>query len=130
MNELSYLSVVIGGLAFFILGAIWYSFLFQKPWAADMGIDLSGPDIPAKPPAGPLAGSLVVALLVAYVVEFFVRDGDLGYGLCRGSLIGLAMAAIVAQNGFFDPRPNRLTWINAAFPLVGGVLVGAIASAL
>jgi hypothetical protein len=128
MDNFSYVAVVVGGLAFFILGALWYSFLFQKPWIADMGIDMSGG--PAKPPVGPLAGSLVVALIVAYVVEFWVRDGDLGFGLCRGALVGLAMAAVVAQNGFFDPRPNRLTWINAGFPLVGGVLVGAIAAAL
>ena len=130
MDTFSYLAVVIGGLAFFVLGAIWYSFLFQKPWAADMGIDLSGPDVPAKPPAGPLAGSLVVALAVAYIVEFFVRDGDLGFGLCRGALVGIAMGAVVAQNGFFDPRTNRLTWINAGFPLVGGIIVGAIAGLL
>lgn len=128
MDNFSYLAVLIGGLAFFILGALWYSFLFQKPWIADMGIDMSGGT--AKPPVVPLLGTLVVALVVAYVVEFWVRDGDLGFGLCRGALVGLAMAGVVAQNGFFDPRPNRLTWINAGFPLVGGVLVGAIAAAL
>jgi len=128
MDNFSYLAVVVGGLAFFILGALWYSFLFQKPWAADMGIDL--PDAPAKPPAGPLVGALVVGLIVAYIVEFFVRDNDLGFGLCRGALVGIAMAAVIVQNGLFDPRPRRLTWINAGFPLVGGVLVGAIAAAL
>lgn len=126
MDNFSYLAVLIGGIAFFGLGALWYSVLFQKPWAADMGIDMSGG--PAKPPAGPLAGTFVVSLIVAYVVEFWVRDGDLGFGLCRGALVGIAMAAVVAQNGFFDPRPNRLTWINAGFPLVGGVIVGAIAA--
>ena len=128
MENFSYLAVLIGGIAFFALGAIWYSFLFQKPWAADMGIDMS--DAPAKPPVGPLAGTFVVSLIVAYVVEFWVRDGDLGFGLCRGALVGIAMAAVVAQNGFFDPRPNRLTWINAGFPLVGGVIVGAVAALL
>jgi hypothetical protein len=128
MDNFSYLAVLIGGLAFFILGALWYSFLFQKPWIADMGIDMS--DGPAKPPVVPLLGTLVVAIIVAYVVEFWVRDGDLGFGLCRGALVGIAMGAVVAQNGFFDPRPNRLTWINAGFPLVGGVIVGAIAAAL
>jgi tetrahydromethanopterin S-methyltransferase subunit F len=128
MDNFSYLAVLIGGIAFFALGFIWYSFLFQKPWAADMGIDMSAG--PAKPPVGPLAGTFVVSLIVAYVVEFIVRDNNLGFGLCRGALVGIAMAAVVAQNGFFDPRPNRLTWINAGFPLVGGVIVGAIAAAI
>ncbi|HUP98926.1 MAG TPA: DUF1761 domain-containing protein [Aeromicrobium sp.] len=128
MENFSYLAVLLGGIAFFVLGALWYSFLFRKPWAADMGLDV--PERPAQPPAGPLAGTFVVSLIVAYVIEFWVRDHGLGFGLCRGTLVGLAMAAVVAQNGFFDPRPNRLTWINAGFPLVGGVLVGAIAAAL
>lgn len=128
MDNFSYLAVLIGSVAFFGLGAIWYSVLFQKPWAADMGIDMSGG--PAKPPLVPMIGTFVVSLIVAYVIEFWVRDHDIGYGLCRGALVGLAMAAVVAQNGFFDTRPSRLTWINAGFPLVGGVLVGAIAGAL
>jgi hypothetical protein len=127
VQNISYVAVLLGGIAFFALGATWYSFLFQKPWAADMGIDIS--ERPAKPPVAPLAGTFVVSLIVAYVIEFWVRDQSLGYGICRGTLVGLAMAAVVAQNGFFDPRPNRLTWINAGFPLVGGVVVGAIAAA-
>lgn len=128
MENFSYLAVLIGGVAFFGLGAIWYSVLFQKPWAADMGIDLEA--APSRPPMNPLLGALIVGVIIAYVIEFIVRDNDMGFGLCRGALVGLAMAAVVAQNGFFDPRPSRLTWINAAFPLVGGVLVGAIAAAL
>lgn len=127
MNELSYLAVLVGGIAFFGLGALWYSVLFQKPWAAGMGIDLAAP---GKPSPVPLLGAFVVGLVVAYVVEFFVRGNDLGFGLCRGALVGIAMAAVIAQNGLFDTRPQRVTWINAGFPLVGAVLVGAIASAL
>lgn len=128
METFSYLAVLVGGLAFFFLGALWYSVLFRKPWTADMWVDTSSG--PAKPPAGPLAASLVIGLLVAYVIEFVVRENDLGFGLCRGALVGIAMAAIVVQNGLFDPRPQRLTWINAGYPLVGGVLVGAIAALL
>ena len=78
----------------------------------------------------PMIGAFVVGLLVAYIIEFFVRDGDLGYGLCRGALVGVAMAAIIVQNGLFDTRPRSVAWINAGYPLFGAVLVGAIASAL
>jgi hypothetical protein len=127
MDTISYLAVLVGGIAFFGLGALWYSVLFQKPWAAGMGIDLTAP---AKPSPVPLLGAFVVGLVVAYVVEFFVRDHGLGFGLCRGTLIGLVMAAVIVQNGLFDSRPRSVMWINAAFPLVGAVLVGAIAAAL
>ena len=72
----------------------------------------------------------VVGLVVAYIVEFIVRDNDLVFGLCRGALIGIARAAVIVQNGLFDSRPRIVTWINAGFPLVGGILVGAIAASL
>lgn len=127
MDNFSYLAVLIGGIAFFGLGALWYSVLFQKPWAAGMGIDLTAP---AKPSPVPLIGAFVVGLIVAYVVEFFVRGENIGFGLCRGALVGIVMSAVIVQNGLFDSRPQRVTWINAGFPLVGGLLVGAIASAL
>jgi hypothetical protein len=93
-----------------------------------MDIDISA--APSKPPAVPLLGALAVGLVVAYIVEFWVRDEGMGFGLCRGALVGVAMAAVIVQNGLFDPRPRVVTWINAGFPLVGGVLVGAIAAAL
>lgn len=128
MSDFSYAAVLVGGLAFFFLGALWYSFLFQKPWASDMGFEHV--DNPGKPPAVPMIGALLVGLIVAYVIEFFVRANGIGFGLCRGALVGIVMAAVLIQNGLFDSRPRRLMWINAGFPLVGGVLVGAIAALL
>jgi hypothetical protein len=128
MDNFSYLAVLVGGIAFFGLGALWYSVVFQKPWAAGMGIDITA--APSRPSTTPLVGAFLVGLVVAYIVEFFVRDQDLGFGLCRGALVGIAMAAVIVQNGLFDPRPRIVTLINAGFPLVGGLIVGAIASAI
>lgn len=128
MDNFSYVAVLVGGVAFFVLGAVWYSALFSKPWREDMGIDPSG--APAKPPVGPLAGTFVIALILAYVIEFIVRDAGVGYGLCRGTLVGIAIAAIIGQNALFDTRPKRLAVINAAYPLVGAAMIGAIAGAL
>ena len=128
MDNFSYLAVLIGAVAFFILGALWYSVLFRKPWMDDMGLDPA--ERPEKPPVGPLAGTFIAALVLAYVVEFIVRDAGVGYGLCRGALVGVAIAAILGQNALFDTRPKRLAYINAAYPLVGAVLIGAIAGAV
>ena len=128
MDNFSYLAVLIGAVAFYFLGAAWYSFLFRKPWLADMGID---PNIDRQAPmASMLLVSGVAALVVAWVVEFIVRDQGVGYGLCRGALIGAVMAAAIGQCAFYDTRPRRLGLINGAYPLVGAVLVGAIAGAL
>ena len=126
MDNFSYLAVVVGGLAFFFLGAIWYSFLFQKPWTADMGIDMSGGT--GKPPPSAV-GTLVVAFIVAYIVEFLFAtatsvwpvpgctDGHRD-GSGRGTERVLRSAAESA-----DVDQRRI-------PAVGGVIVGAIAAVL
>ena len=128
MDNFSYLAVLVGAIAFYFLGAAWYSFLFRKPWLADMGID---PNVDRQAPmASMLLASGLAAVVVAWVVEFIVRDQGVGYGLCRGAMVGAAMAAAIGQCAFYDTRPRRLGLINGAYPLVGAVLVGAIAGAL
>ncbi|MFL6089199.1 MAG: DUF1761 domain-containing protein [Aeromicrobium sp.] len=128
MDNFSYLAVLVGAIAFYFLGALWYSLLFRKPWLADMGID---PNIDRQAPMGSmLVASGLGALVVAGVIEFIVRDAGVGYGLCRGAMVGAAMAAAIGQCAFYDTRPKRLGLINGAYPLVGAILVGAIAGAL
>lgn len=128
MDNFSWLAVLIGAIAFYFLGALWYSLLFRKPWLADMGID---PDVERQAPMGSmLVASGLSALVVATVIEFIVRDGGVGFGVCRGSIVGVAMAAAIGQCAFYDTRPKRLGLINGAYPLVGAIIVGAIAGAL
>ena len=128
MDNFSWLAFIIGAISFYFLGALWYSFLFRKPWLADMGID---PNVDRQAPmAGMLVASGIAALVVAFVIEFIVRDAGIGYGLCRGSLVGGAMAAAIGQCAFYDTRPRRLGVINGAYPLIGAIIVGAISAAL
>jgi hypothetical protein len=128
MDNFSYLAVVIGAIAFYFLGAAWYTFLFRKPWLADMGID---PNVDRQAPmASMLLASGLAALVVAWAIEFIVRDQGVGYGLCRGAIVGAAMAAAIGQCAYYDTRPRRLGLINGAYPLIGAVIVGAIAGAL
>jgi hypothetical protein len=128
MTDFSWLAVLISAIAFYFLGAAWYSFLFRKPWLADMGID---PNVYRQAPmASMLVASGLASLVVAWVIEFIVRDQGVGYGLCRGAMVGAAMAAAIGQCAFYDTRPRRLGLINGAYPLIGAVIVGAIAGAL
>ena len=75
-----------------------------------------------------IATNGVSAFVVAWVIEFIVRDQGVGYGMCRGAMVGLAMAAAIGQCAYYDTRPRRLGLINGAYPLIGAVIVGAIAS--
>ena len=128
MDNFSWLAVIIGAMAFYFLGAAWYTFLFRRPWLADMGID---PKVQRQAPmASMLLASGAAALVVAAVIEYLVRNSGLDIGLRVGASVGAAMAAIVAQNAYYDVRPKRLALINGGYPFIGAILVGAIAGLL
>jgi len=128
MDDFSWISLILGALAFFVLGAVWYTFLFRKPWMADMGIDSSQP--PQSPGPQLLAGSFVASLVLAAAVEYLVGSGDVKNGVCTGISVGAALAAVMGQNALYDTRPTRLWVINAGYAFVGAVIVGIIAGAI
>jgi hypothetical protein len=128
MDDFSWIALIVGALAFFFLGAIWYTFLFRRPWMADMDIDPNTP--PQSPGPQLLVGSFVAALVLAGVIEWLVGSGDSKDGLCTGVAVGLALAAVMGQNALYDTRPTRLWLINAGYAFVGAVIVGVIAGAI
>jgi hypothetical protein len=127
MNDFSWIALIVGAMAFYFLGAAWYTLLFRRPWMADMGID---PQTPVQAP-GPklLIGSFVVALVLAGVIERIVGTGDVAHGFRVGLGIGAVLAAVMGQNALYDTRPARLWAINAGYALVGSAIVGIIAGA-
>jgi hypothetical protein len=128
MDDFSWIALIVGALAFYFLGAAWYTFMFRRPWMADMDID---PNQPVQSP-GPklLVGSFVVALVLAGVIEWLVDGGHTAYGLRVGIAVGAALAAVMGQNALYDTRPARLWAINAGYVFVGSVIVGLIAGAI
>ncbi|TXL61807.1 DUF1761 domain-containing protein [Aeromicrobium terrae] len=128
MDDFSWLAVIIAAMAFFFIGAIWYTFLFRKPWMADMGIQAEGP--PQSPGPQLLIGSFVVALVLSGVIEALVDDGGTSCGFWTGVGVGAAIAAVMGQNALYDSRPLRLWIINAGYAFVGSVVVGLIAGAI
>jgi hypothetical protein len=131
MNDFSWIAFIIGAVAFFFLGAAWYTFMFRRPWMTDMGID------PSQPPQSPgpklLVGSFVVSLVLSGVLERIIgggANGDAMHGLRVGIGVGAAIAAVMGQNALYDTRPLRLWLINGGYALVGSALVGVIVGAI
>lgn len=126
MADLSFLGVGVAALAFFVLGAAWYTVLFGRAWRAEMGIsEQEAAD--ASPDPRMFAVSIVVALVLAGVLGWLIDDQGAGYGLRLGLITGAGIGAgVIAQNAVYESRSIRYVVINGGYVTLGLGLVGLI----
>jgi hypothetical protein len=129
---LNYIAIVIAAVAGFGVGAVWYSFLFQKPWMAAMGMDpekMHG----AGPDATPFIVAAVGQLVMAFVFSAFLHSlgaATLGGGLLVGffAWLGFVITSMAVNNGF-GGRNFTVTAIDGGHwltvLLVMGLIIGA-----
>lgn len=124
MNELSILGVILASLAFFLIGALWYTVLFGKLWRADMGI---ADEEVGSPQPLMFVGSLLCGLVIAVTLGLLIGDRGTACGLKVGAGTGFGIgAAILAQNAIYESRSVRFWAINAGYVVVGLAAMGAI----
>jgi hypothetical protein len=131
-DYLNWPAIIVAALAYFGLGALWYSkLLFSKRWIADLKIDVNHPD--AKKGIGLMFGGSFVmmaiqCLAIAILAERIGIRGD-GWmsGLKLGALLGCCFsAASVGVNYFYEKKPLTLFLINAGYAVAGCIIAGII----
>ena len=117
--------------AYFILGALWYSKpLFGGTWARLVNLDMNNPDLKKG-----MGGMMVSTFLLMFIVSFglevlIVKIGfaqEFMFGVKLGLLTGLAFATTaVSINYVYERRPSSLYLINNGYHVIGHVLVATI----
>lgn len=102
---LNYLAIVIAAVAGFGIGAVWYTFLFQKQWMAAMGIDEAAIRAGGGPGATPFVVAAAGHLVMAFVLSAFLHSlgaATLGGGLAVGffAWLGFVITSMAVNNGF------------------------------
>ena len=135
LGELNWLAVLAGTLAYFFLGALWYSPIFLgKPWMRATGMQEPAEGEGPGPAIylAPLVSCLVSAIATGMLAEATGTD-SVGEGLVLGLVVGIgyAVALSVVAATFEVNKPAPWTWasINASYHLAGLVLVGVILGA-
>lgn len=133
MGDVNLLAVVLGTVAFFMVGAIWYGPLFGKSWRELTGITDEMVKAGPQPGQNPTWLIMLLAFLFEMVVVLM-----LGHNIARtdpaphvimmmavgfGALI---MAPAVGINYLFQMRPGKLFVIDAAHFIVGMVAAGGV----
>ena len=128
MGPVNWLAVVVGTLAFFVVGAVWYTVLFGKAWQKAVGLDdeqlKSGASMPLIF-ATCFALELVVVLMLGHLFAR-IQPGDHAK-MMMATGFGLAvMSPAIGITYLYMRKPLRLWLIDAGHFVVGTAAVGLV----
>jgi nitrate reductase gamma subunit len=130
LEGINWLAVLVGGLGYFALGAIWYSFLFSKQWIKATGVDVNDPKM-KEGVAATFGGSAVLMILTALGIAILANRLELTAcwmsGLKLGSVTGLLLGATAISISYlYEKRPLALYLINGGYTLLGNIVAAII----
>ncbi|MGD0522333.1 MAG: DUF1761 domain-containing protein [Terracidiphilus sp.] len=127
LHLFNFWAILVAALIQWVLGALWYSLLFAKPWMALVG-HKSG----AKPKGAVVAmissfiGGLILSFVLAHVV-LWAGAWTWHRGAVVGAIcwLGFIAAPLFAQH-LYEKRPLKLFAINAGYWLVALAISGVV----
>lgn len=127
LANINYLAVLVSAVAFFMLGALWFSVLFKDAWT-----DLAYPSGMKERSKEGIATNMVLTFLTNLIASFamacfvaMTHSTSIQSGLVLG-IIGAAFAAIAVAGVFiWENKPLKLFLIDAGYP-VFGILLSAL----
>jgi hypothetical protein len=130
MAEVNYLAVGLAALSAFMLGGLWYSVLFGKPWMALTG--QSEERLKSGNPALVFGGAFLLNLIAAWVFALFLGPNPgLHFGAAAGLATGLCwVTTALGVTYLFERRPLGLWLINGGYQTLQFTLFGAILGAM
>jgi accessory gene regulator protein AgrB len=127
LHQFNFWAVLVAALIQWILGALWYSLLFAKPWMA-----LTGHTKGERPKGAVVAmvtsflEGLVLAFVLAHVVVWS-NTATYGRGAFIGALCWLGfIAAPLLSETMYEKRPFKLFAINSGYWLLALVISGVV----
>ena len=131
-SDINWLAVLVGGLAYFFLGAIWYSALFKNTWIKASGINPNDPEM-KKGVAQTMVASLVLMIVASIGLAILItRIGivDWTTGLKVGLVAGVCFSATsICISYLYEKKPMALHLVNSLYNIGGCVIAGIIIAA-
>ncbi len=132
LTHLNWISVLISFIIYFVLGALWFTLFFPKPYKASLG--RTGEILPNKPIfiIGPALCTLVITLATAvliYALDIHSYSDAIVFSLIIGFGYLVANTVNIAINPNI-PRPVLYGLISGAYHLTGIMIVSLILTAM
>jgi surface polysaccharide O-acyltransferase-like enzyme len=128
--KINYAAIVVSAVAYWLLGALWYGFLFNKAW---MALEQQPVQATSLHPVLPYIITFVLNLLIAFILAQICgwRNANTA---ARGAALGILLwigfvGPVTFTTYMYEMRSMQLYAINEFFALVGFCLMGAILGA-
>ncbi len=126
---LNWFGVLVATVAYYLLGALWFTPLLGRAWDAAVGFQRPrGYRFPALYYVMPLLSSAVASLATA-VLRTVLGVESVGEAVALGAVVGLGYAVTVSFNNAVNPstpRPLLYGAVTGGYHLVGLILVAVI----
>ena len=128
-SELNWLHILVAALAYFMLGALWYSPLFGKQWVAYQKININDPDA-KKGAAGIMLLSFLLMFLTTIGLAILINRLDL-YEAISGIKLGLFTgiffsASAISVSYLYIKKPLGLHLIDGLYHVLGQMIAALI----
>lgn len=115
--ELNWIAIIVGAIAAFMLGWLWYSpAVFGKKWAEGSKVEMGSA---SAMPVFAMASQLVAVFLLALVVGITATTD----ALITAILAILAAGAFVVSNGAFIKKSNYALMVDGGYIVISGVVM-------
>lgn len=124
----NWVAVIGATLAYFILGAVWFTPLFGKLYDKGTGVARSSKQKwPAIYYYGPFLSSLIVTICLALLINALDVQSIVD-GIILGIIVGLALGSISVSNAIAPnmPRPLLYGFVVGSYHLAGSGIVAVI----
>ncbi len=102
--NINYVAILLAVVANFVLGYLWYSVLFGKAWAKEMGFDAN---FKAKP--GEMARGMIFMVIGNFLMAYTLAHNNAAWSYVPG-IKEMPLAASIANAAFF-------TWLGFYLPV-------------
>ncbi|MBS1492402.1 MAG: DUF1761 domain-containing protein [Bacteroidetes bacterium] len=124
LDHINILAVIVSGVAYWLLGAVWFSLIFGKTWGSELekhGVKVSMPEKGGM--AAKFIGTFVMETLVAFGCAFLVwymKIVTVTQAIKLGLVVGIIFAALPMMIAYsWESRPMKLVLIDIGYPVIG-----------
>lgn len=133
LSQINFMAVIISAIIFFVIGSIWFSFIFRDMWVRE----LAHHNVIIKEPSAhtimmnmilTFVQNIIVSFAIAYLVVM-TNSTTMISGLYLGLIAGCGFSAAAIGGVFiWEGRSLRLFFIDAGYQVLGVVTAAIILS--